>query len=78
MTILTGVDPATLQQWLTDAQVAYASLMSGASEVRVKIGERDATYSSVNESALRAWITSLQVQLGIIQTGRRAVRVGFR
>jgi hypothetical protein len=76
-TILAGVAKPTLQQWLSDAQTAYASLMTGRREVTVSYDGKSVTYSNANMSGLTNWIGLLQRQLGT-GCGRRAMRPYFR
>jgi transposase-like protein len=76
-TILAGVSQATLQQWLTQAQQAYADLVSGAKVVSVGYDGKTATYTQAQRADLEAWIELLQRQLG--RGGRRrALRPYFR
>jgi hypothetical protein len=75
--ILVGVDPATLQQWLADAQAAYAALMSGRREIVVSYDGKSVTYQASNIQALTSWIQLLMAQLGL-SCGRRAIRPYFR
>jgi hypothetical protein len=80
-TVLIGVDPATLTQWLTDAQAAYALMMTGDKPQTVTYGTGDGmksvTYSrGTNGGQLLAWIQQLQQALGL-SAGRRPIRVNF-
>jgi hypothetical protein len=61
--VLVGVPPEILQQWLLDAQTAYAALMSGQKEVSVAYEGKSVTYMQPNMGALMAWIMALQSQL---------------
>jgi hypothetical protein len=76
-TILAGVDPATLQQWLSDAQGALQGLMTGRREVSIAYDGKSVTYSNASKGDLIMWIKSLQMQLGI-GGRRRALRPIFR
>ena len=78
---LVGVNPATMQQWLTDAQGAYAQLMTGARAVQVSFGAGDGGHKSVSYNRASAgqllmWIQQLQQALGLTR-GRRAISVRF-
>jgi hypothetical protein len=42
-TALIGVDPATMQQWLTDAQTACGQIMTGGRPAQVSFGAGDAS-----------------------------------
>lgn len=76
-TVLSGVDPVVLRQWLTDAQTALQGLMTGRREVSVAYDGKSVTYSSASKGDLQMWIMQLQRQLGI--GGRRsALRPYFR
>ena len=72
-TILTGVDPVTLQLWLAQAQAAYAQLMTGAKVASASYaqgdGSKSVSYTQAQAPALMAWIMQLQRALGI--GGRR-------
>lgn len=76
-TILSGQPRATLQQWLTQAQNAYAQLVTGAKVVSVSYDGKSAQYTAANQADLVQWIGLLQRQLGI-NRGRRALRPYFR
>ena len=71
--LLTGVDPATLQQWLGQAQAAYAALMTGARVATASYsqgdGSKSVSYTPAQATMLAGWIMQLQRQLGI--GGRR-------
>ena len=76
-TVLAGVDATILRGWLSDAQAAYATLMTGRREVTVSYDGKSVTYAMGDRDALMAWIMLLQRQLGIGR-GRRALRPYFR
>jgi hypothetical protein len=76
-TILAGIPRATLQQYLADAQAAYASLMAGGRPVSVGYEGKTVTYSAANRGDLENWIGLLQRQLGM-NCGRRAIRPYYR
>lgn len=76
-TILAGVAPATLQQWLADAQAALQSLMTGRREVTVSYDGKSVTYSNASKGDLQMWIMQLQRQLGV-GGRRRALRPYYR
>jgi hypothetical protein len=76
-TILSGQQPAVLQQWLSDAQNAYALLVTGGKPVTVSYDGKSVQYTAANQADLVQWIGLLQRQLGI-NRGRRALRPLFR
>jgi hypothetical protein len=77
---LIGVDTATLQLWLGQAQAALQQIMIGGSPQTVTYGQGDGqksvTYGRANEGQLIAWISQLQQALGLF-CGRRAIPVRF-
>ena len=79
--MLAGVPSSTVQQWLTDAQAAYAALMTGTRSVTVSYaqgdGARSVTYRPAEMASLAAWIMLLQRQLGLVPA-RRPLRPYFR
>lgn len=79
--VLAGVPPATLQQWLAQAQGALQALSVGGQPVSVRYaqgnGERMVTYSRTNIGALTAWIGQLRAALGQARA-RRPIGVSFR
>ena len=79
--VLTGVSPAMLQQWLTQAQAALQALNVGGIPITVRYaqgnGERMVTYSRTNLAALTAWIGQLRAALGH-GPARRPIGVTFR
>jgi hypothetical protein len=79
--ILTGVPNTTLQQWLTDAQAAYNSLMLGTRVVTVSIaqgdGSRTVSFTPADRANLVQYIRLLQAALGLNTMGRRPVRFNF-
>lgn len=78
---LAGVDPVTLQTWLTQAQAAMAALATGTKTVNLSYGmgdgHRTVTYQRTDMAQLRAWIALLQAQLGVVCRPRRAFSVAF-
>ena len=76
-TVLSGVDEATLQQWLREAQSALQALMTGRREVTIAYDGKSVTYSTASQANLIMWIKQLQQQLGIAPR-RRALRPYFR
>jgi hypothetical protein len=76
-TILSGQPRATLQLWLTEAQAAYASLVTGGRPVSVSYDGKAVTYTAANQLDLVQWIGLLQRQLGV-NRGRRALTPYFR
>jgi hypothetical protein len=70
--ILAGVDQATLQQWLTDAQAALQALMIGGRPVSLSYDGKSVTYTQADRGELGNWIYLLQRQLGLVH-GRRAL-----
>lgn len=79
---LDGIDPATLQTWLTAAQNGLQTLAMGGQAVTLQYGNgtshRQVTYSRTNLGALRQWIGELQQALGLRQHARRGLGVSFR
>lgn len=75
--MLAGTTTAQRQQWLTDAQAAYAALMTGGKPVSVSAAGRSVTYASTDAAQLENWINTLLMSLGQLRT-RRAVRPYFR
>lgn len=76
-TILAGVPNATLQQWLNEAQTAYAALVTGGKPQSVSYDGKSVTYTIATRGDLENWIGLLQRCLGIGR-GRRALRPYFR
>ncbi|MEJ0019729.1 MAG: gpW family head-tail joining protein [Acetobacteraceae bacterium] len=79
--VLTGVDPALLRQWLSEAQTAYQQMMVSNNPQTVTYGQGDGqksvTFSrSTNPGQLAAWIQQLQQALGL-SGGRRPIAVRF-
>jgi hypothetical protein len=78
---LAGVSATTLQQWLAQAQAAYAALMSGSKVESLSYtqgnGSKSVTYTRTNMAGLLVWIQQLQAQLGIVPRPRRALRPYF-
>ena len=75
--MLAGVPTATLQQWLSAAQNAYADLMTGGKPVTVSYDGKNVTYEKPDAARLADWIVALQRQLGM-NRGRRSLRPYFR
>lgn len=77
---LIGVPPATLQQWLTQAQQAYQDLMMGNKPEIVSYtqgdGNRSVTYTRANLGALQQRIRELTAALGL-SAPRHAIGVLF-
>lgn len=76
---LTGVPPATLQQWLAAAQMSLNQLSTGAKlEVASYTqgdGTKSVTYTRANLGELQMYIQELQYALGLRR--RRAIRPIF-
>jgi hypothetical protein len=77
-TILWGQSQATLQLWLSQAQVAYNSLIAGGQPVSVSYEGKSVTYRVGQEAELANYINLLQRQLGNCAAGRRALRPYYR
>lgn len=82
--VLAGLDPATLQTWLSQAQSALNDLNLGQRSVTVEITgggqHRSVTYRNDPDSLamLNAWILQLQRALNIRgRSRRRAIGVSF-
>ncbi|MCJ2067764.1 gpW family protein [Methylobacterium sp. J-030] len=75
--MLAGTTVAMRRQWLTDAQSAYALLMSGGKPVSVSYEGKAVSYTPTDAGALLSWIGLLQASLGLGRS-RRALRPYFR
>ena len=79
--LLAGVDTATLQGWLSDAQAALAKFSTGAQEVTIIVTgggqHREVTFAKPDMGSLSNWIRMLQAQLGLITRPRSAISVRF-
>jgi len=77
---LVGVPPATLQQWLAQAQAAYQSLATGALPQTVTYangqGNRSVTYHRSSQAMLLAHIRQINAALGN-SCARRGLPVRF-
>jgi hypothetical protein len=62
---------------LSEAQAAYAQLITGGKPVSVSYDGKSVTYTAAEQAGLVQWIGLLQRQLGI-NHGRRALRPFFR
>lgn len=71
------IDPAVLQERLTEAESALHKLILGESEVKVAHTDTDVTFRKTDEGKLRAYIMELRTQLGIA-TRARPLRPVFR
>jgi len=71
-TVLTGVDPTVLTQWLNAAQNALQQLMTGGRPISVSYDGKSVTYTEADKAALMDWVYLLQMQLGMVR-GRRAM-----
>lgn len=80
---LQGVDQATLQVWLSQAQGALQQLMTGQSVVSVGYaqgdGSRNVTYKAADAVNLRVWIGELQAAAfpGVAAARRSPLRPRF-
>jgi hypothetical protein len=78
---LQGIDQATLQQMLADAQQALASVMTGKQVEIVQVTgagqHRQVQYNKTNMAGLRLWIGELQRALGVRVPRRSAMRITF-
>jgi hypothetical protein len=78
---LAGVPPATLQQWLVDAQTALHLLSIGGKPETVAYaqadGSKSVTYTRANLAQLQAHIVALQAALGLRSRSRRAITPFF-
>lgn len=77
---LQGLDQATLQKMLADAQQALANVMTGKQVEVVQVTgggqHREVTYNKVNVAGLYSWIAQLQLALGL-RPRRSALAVSF-
>lgn len=75
--MLSGTTTAQREAWLTQAQAAYADLMTGAKAVSVSYEGKAVTYAASDASKLSSWIDLLLMSLGRGRR-RRAMRPMFR
>jgi hypothetical protein len=73
-------DLTTLQVRLTEAELAYHKLMTGAAEVTVQILDQRITYNETNADKLAAYIDRLRAEImtagGVISgSPRRGIEV---
>ena len=77
---LAGVDSATVQAWLSNAQTALMELSIGNKVASASYsqgdGSQSVTYTQADISRLRAFIALCQAQLGIAR--RRPIRFAWR
>ncbi len=75
-----GVPQATLQTWLTEAQIALHTLVTGGKPVTVSYGmgdgQKSVSYQRTDEAKLRYHIEELKKLLGM-NRGRSAIRTRF-
>ena len=76
-TVLSGLDAATIQSWLTQAQNALQQLMTGGRVVTASYSDKSVTYTQAEIPALVQWVHLLQRALNIVPP-RRAIRPYFR
>jgi len=80
--VFAGVDPGTLQTWLSTAQTALFQLQSGALIANASYtqgdGAKSVSYRQVDIGALNILIRQLQQELGIVRRARRPLRIFFR
>jgi gpW len=80
--ILSGVDRATLQQWLDQALLAHNQLRSGAKVVSAAYaqgdGNKQVTYTAASLHDLIEYIGDLREALGIVRRSRRPMRFWYR
>jgi hypothetical protein len=69
-TMLAGIPRPTLVQWLSDAQSAYALLMTGGKPVSISYEGKAVSYTPAQGQNLQNWIVLLQSQI----SGRRERR----
>jgi hypothetical protein len=79
--VLTGIDAATKQVWLTQAQNALQNLNIGQRAVTVIVTgggqHREVTFDKMAIPQLRLWIAELQRSLGLNPRPRRAIAISF-
>ncbi|WP_392563213.1 gpW family head-tail joining protein (plasmid) [Orbus sturtevantii] len=79
--ILVGLTKEELKKMLSEAQSAYAQLMTGKKTVSLSYslgdGNRSVSYQQANSTDLFAWIKLLQAELGIVPTTRRPLRFRY-
>lgn len=77
-----GVETATLQTWLAEAQQALHDLQTGAKGETYSYtqgdGAKAVTFSKANIGALSAWIAQLLGALGYVTPRRRPIGFTFQ
>ncbi|HZV10268.1 MAG TPA: gpW family head-tail joining protein, partial [Novosphingobium sp.] len=70
-TVLAGIPPATLQQWLASAQLALFQLQSGQQVASASYaqgdGAKSVSYRQADMASLNMLIRQIQQELGIIR-----------
>ena len=75
--MLAGTTTAQRQAWLTQAQTAYADLMTGGKPVNVSYDGKSVSYAPSDAAKLSSWIDLLLMSLGRGRR-RRAMRPIYR
>lgn len=75
--LLAGTPTATLQQWLTDAQLALHEISIGRRVQASGYDGKNVTLTATDIGKIENWITQLQRQLGM-KIRRHAIRPMFR
>jgi hypothetical protein len=65
MSTFTGIAPATLTAWLTEAQEAFHALNVGQQAVSIGTGDKRLAFTAADVDKLRAYIADLQRALAI-------------
>lgn len=75
--LLAGTPPATLRQWLSDAQLALHELSIGRRVQATGYDGKQVTLTPTDVGTVENWIVTLQRQLGM-RIRRQAIRPMFR
>lgn len=74
MSIYSGISPATLASWLSEAQTAYHELITGTLVVSVSLGDQRLAFNQAQAPALAAHIRSIQTAIAIASGTTSAAR----
>ena len=65
MSEFTGISLATLNTWLTEAQLALHDLSVGKKVVKIGTGDKQLSFSQADVRQLRQYISRLQMEIAI-------------
>lgn len=65
MSLFTGVSVITLNQWLSEAQVALHEVATGKRTITLSLGDKRVSFSPADVRALRAHISQLQTAIAV-------------